>query len=54
MLMGEVMNRIRFSATGMLLVVALSMQGCGKEEPPKPAPKAETPAPPPPATVVKI
>lgn len=53
MLMGEVMNRIRFSATGLLLVVALSMQGCGRQEPPKPAPKAETP-PPPQEFVVKI
>ncbi len=46
------MNRIRFSSTGLLLVIALLMQGCGKEEPPKPAPKAE--APPPPEVVVKI
>ena len=46
------MNRIRFSSTGLLLVIALLMQGCGKEEPPKPAPKAE--APPPPEVMVKI
>ena len=45
------MNRIRYSAAGLLIVIALTMQGCGKEEPPKPAPKAETP---PPATVIKI
>ena len=45
------MNRTRSLATGLLLAAALLMQGCGKEEPPKPAPKAETP---PPATVVKI
>ena len=38
---------------GLFLVVALLMQGCGKEEPPKPAPKAEAPPPAPP-TVVKI
>jgi len=37
---------------GLFLVAAL-MQGCGKEEPPKPAPKAEAPPPAPP-TVVKI
>ncbi len=46
------MNRIQSLATGLVLAVALSLQGCGKEEPPKPAPKVE--APPPPATVVKI
>ena len=38
---------------GLFLVAALLMQGCGKEEPPKPAPKAEAPPPAPP-TVVKI
>ncbi len=45
------MNRIRFSTAGVILVAAMSMQGCGKEEPPKPAPKAEAP---PPQVVVKI
>ncbi|MEK7876412.1 MAG: ABC transporter substrate-binding protein, partial [Pseudomonadota bacterium] len=44
------MNRTRSLATGLLLAAALLMQGCGKEEPPKPAPKAEAPPP----TVVKI
>ena len=47
------MNRTRYLATGLFLVAALLMQGCGKEEPPKPAPKAEAPPPPAP-TVVKI
>lgn len=47
------MNRTRSLATGLFLVAAFLMQGCGKEEPPKPAPKAEAPPPPPP-TVVKI
>ena len=46
------MNRTRLLATGLLLAAALLMQGCSKEEPPKPAPKAE--ALPPPATAVKI
>ena len=48
------MYPIRSLATGLVIAVALLMQGCGKEEPPKPAPKVETPPPPPPATVVKI
>ncbi|MBI2290488.1 MAG: branched-chain amino acid ABC transporter substrate-binding protein, partial [Betaproteobacteria bacterium] len=47
------MNRTRSLAMGLFLVAALLMQGCGKEEPPKPAPKAEAPPPAPP-TVVKI
>ncbi len=46
------MNRIQSLATGLLFAAALLTQGCSKEEPPKPAPKAE--APPPPVTVVKI
>ena len=49
--MGDNMNRTRSLATGLLLAAALLIQGCGKEEPPKPAPKAEAP---PPVTVVKI
>src|SRR3972149_2475559 len=52
-IMGDVMNRTRSLTTGLFLVAALLMQGCGKEEPPKPAPKAEAPPPAPP-TVVKI
>jgi branched-chain amino acid transport system substrate-binding protein len=51
MLTGDAMNRISSLATGLCFAAALLMQGCGKEEPPKPAPKAEAP---PPATVVKI
>ncbi len=47
------MNRIHTYATGFLFAVAILLQGCGKEEPPKPAPKAEAP-PPAPETVVKI
>jgi branched-chain amino acid transport system substrate-binding protein len=47
--MGDIMNHTRSFATGLLLASALLMQGCGKEEPPKPAPKAEAPP-----TVVKI
>jgi branched-chain amino acid transport system substrate-binding protein len=54
MLTGDAMNRIQSLATGLLFAAALITQGCGKEEPPKPAPKAEAPPPPPPATVVKI
>ena len=46
------MKRIQSLATGLLFAAALLMQGCGKEEPPKPAPKAE--APPPAETIVKI
>ena len=46
------MKRIQSLATGLLFAAALALQGCGKEEPPKPAPKAE--APPPPDTIVKI
>ena len=46
------MYRTRCFATGLLLVAALLVQGCSKEEPPKPAPKAE--ASPPAPTVVKI
>ena len=45
------MNRIQSLGTGLVLAVALLMQGCGKEEPPKPAPKVETP---PQEVVVKI
>ncbi|MEO8442293.1 MAG: branched-chain amino acid ABC transporter substrate-binding protein [Betaproteobacteria bacterium] len=45
------MSRIQSLATGLLFATALVMQGCSKEEPPKPAPKAEAP---PPETVVKI
>ena len=52
MLTGETMKRIQSLATGLLFAAALLMQGCGKEEPPKPAPKAE--APPPAETIVKI
>ncbi len=48
------MYPIRSLATGLVIAVALLMQGCGKEEPPKPAPKVETPPSPPPATVVKM
>jgi branched-chain amino acid transport system substrate-binding protein len=48
------MNRTHSLAAGLIFAVAFLMQGCGKEEPPKPAPKAEAPPPPPPATVVKI
>jgi branched-chain amino acid transport system substrate-binding protein len=47
------MNRIQSLATGLLFATALILQGCSKEEPPKPAVKAEAP-PPPAATVVKI
>ena len=46
------MNRIQSLATGLVFAAALLMQGCSKEEPPKPAAKAE--APPPQDTVVKI
>ena len=46
------MYRTRALVTGLLLVAAWLLPGCGKEEPPKPAPKAE--APPPAPTVVKI
>ena len=45
------MNRLQSFATGMLFATALLMQGCSKEEPPKPAPKAEAP---PAETIVKI
>jgi len=45
------MNRIQSLAAGWLFAAALIMQGCSKEEPPKPAPKAEAP---PQETVVKI
>ena len=45
------MNRIQACATGLLFAAALLIQGCGKEEPPKPAPKAEAP---PAETVVKL
>jgi len=45
------MNRLQSFATGMLFASALLMQGCSKEEPPKPAPKAEAP---PAETIVKI
>src|SRR3954471_24070244 len=45
------MNRIHSLATGVLFAAAMLLQGCSKEEPPKPAPKAEAP---PPETVVKI
>ena len=38
------MRGIRLATTAALLAVTLSMQGCGREEPPKPAPKAQTPA----------
>ncbi len=44
------MNRIQSLATGLLFATALLMQGCSKEEPPKPAPKAEAPQ----ETIVKI
>ena len=44
------MNRVQSLATGLLFAAAL-MAGCSKEEPPKPAPKAEAP---PAETVVKI
>jgi branched-chain amino acid transport system substrate-binding protein len=53
MLTGDIMNRIQSLATGLLFATALIMQGCSKEEPPKPAVKTEAP-PPPAATVVKI
>src|SRR5579862_9472617 len=53
MLTGDIMNRIQSLTIGLLFTAALVMQGCGKEEPPKPAPKAEAP-PPPQDTVVKI
>ena len=46
------MKRIQSLTTGLLFAAAILMQGCGKEEPPKPAPKAE--APPPQDTIVKI
>ena len=46
------MKRIQSLATGLMFAAALLMHGCGKEEPPKPAPKAE--APPPAETIVKI
>lgn len=45
------MNRIQSVTAGLLVATALVMQGCSKEEPPKPAPKAEAP---PAETVVKI
>ena len=48
------MNRTSSLALGFLIAVALFTQGCSKEEPPKPAPKAEAPPPPPPPAVVKI
>src|SRR6186713_1243649 len=51
MLTGDLMNRLQSFATGMLFATALLMQGCSKEEPPKPAPKAEAP---PAETIVKI
>ena len=44
------MKRRYFFATGLLIAAALTMQGCSKEEPPKPAPKAEVPQ----DTVVRI
>ena len=37
------MNRIQSLTTGLLFAAAVLMQGCGKEEPPKPAAKAEAP-----------
>src|SRR3954465_3963462 len=52
MLTGDVMNRIQTFTTGVLFAAALVMQGCSKEEPPKPAAKAEVP--PPQDVVVKI
>jgi branched-chain amino acid transport system substrate-binding protein len=52
MLTGDVMNRIQTLATGVLFAAALVMQGCSKQEPPKPAAKVE--APPPQDIVVKI
>lgn len=51
MLKGETMKPIQSLATGVLIAAALLMQGCGKQEPPKPAPKADAP---PPETIVKI
>jgi len=45
------MNRIHSLTIGVLFAAVLLMQGCGKEAPPPPAPKAQTPPPP---TVVKI
>ena len=38
------MNRIQSLATGWVFAGILLMQGCGKEEPPKPAPKSAAPA----------
>ena len=48
------MNRFLAFSTGLVLATALVMPGCSKQEPPKPAPKAEAPPPPPQETVVKI
>ncbi len=48
------MNRFLAFSTGLVLATALVMPGCSKEEPPKPAPKAEAPPPPPQETVVRI
>jgi branched-chain amino acid transport system substrate-binding protein len=45
------MKRRYFFTTGLLLAAAMALQGCSKEEPPKPAPKAEAP---PQDTIVKI
>ncbi|MEO7725943.1 MAG: branched-chain amino acid ABC transporter substrate-binding protein [Burkholderiales bacterium] len=47
------MNRSQSLVNGLLFAAVFLLQGCGKEEPPKPAPKAEAP-PPPAATIVKI
>ncbi len=47
------MIRRYFLAAGLLAAAIFTMQGCSREEPPKPAPKAEAP-PPPQETVVKI
>src|SRR6185295_13340091 len=47
---GDVMERRYFFATGLMVAAALTLAGCSREEPPKPAPKAEVPQ----ETVVKI
>jgi branched-chain amino acid transport system substrate-binding protein len=46
--------QLRLSAIALATVAALGLVACGKEEPPKPAAKAEAPAAPPPSMTVNI
>src|SRR3954470_22874835 len=42
--MGAVMQRLHAFTFGLVFAATLMMQGCGKEEAPPPAPKAQAPA----------